>query len=150
MADNSGAWKPDASFREIIDDEFKGVGRAKKALEAAGITLGDGVITSRDQKMAQVTEELRSASPPTGLIQWQLPIFSDDRATLYFISVAQPGAKVPPHKHGDDSIFRIVISGSLIFEGAEFVSGEWMYIPKGVSYSYEAGDSELVTLHTYH
>lgn len=150
MAKKTGQWKPDVSFRELVNGEFKGVVNAKAALKAAGITLGDSIITSRDARMVKMTQKLRSASPPEGLEQWQLPIFSGDRAALYFISVARPNAKVPSHKHRDDDVFRIVLSGSLVFNKIELTPSEWMYIPKGVPYSFEAGRLGCVILHVYH
>jgi mannose-6-phosphate isomerase-like protein (cupin superfamily) len=150
MVEKTHKWKPDVSFRELVNGEFKGVLRAKTALKAAGITLGDSIITSRDPRMVKVIQKLRSTNPPEGLEQWQLPIFSNDRTALYFISVACPNAKVPPHKHHDDDVFRIVLSGSLIFKKIELTAGDWMFIPKGVPYSFEAGRLGSVILHTYH
>ena len=59
------------------------------------------------------------------------------RTAFFFLTVSEPGAIVPSHEHKRD-LFRIVVSGSIITNGIELKSGDWMFVPKGVSYGYSA------------
>ena len=144
-------WKPDDTFHDIIDGEFKGVRRVKDALKELGLTLGDKIVTSQDKEMQPLIERLRRDTMPDGFTQWQLPIIlgGGDRPVMSFITVGNSNAEVPPHRHRDDCLFRIVISGSLIYKDLELFPGDWMYIPTGQSYSFRAGMLGVVVMHVY-
>jgi len=145
-------WKPDDTFHDKIDGEFKGVLRVKKALKETGVAIGDKIITSRDPLVAVVMEKLRRTTLPDGFEQWQLPIVlggSSGRPVMSFITVGYPNAKLPHHKHRNDCLFRIVLSGSIIYKGVELTTGDWMYVPIGHPYSFTVGKLGAVILHLY-
>jgi hypothetical protein len=137
-------WKPDDS----VVEERIGAERVRAALKKHGIIVGGKVITSRDKGMDDVRYELRRKGMPEGIEQWQLPIVLQG-PTLAFLTVSEPGAVVPTHKH-KRNLFRIVLSGSIITDGIELKTGDWMYVPKGVAYSYHAAfNPGAITLHLY-
>lgn len=107
-------------------------------------------ITSRDAGVSDLLYDLERREMPPGIQSWQLPFaFGGGGSVFFFLTVAQPGAIVPSHKHTRD-LFRIVVSGSIITNGIELKSGDWMFVPKGVSYSYHAGlNPGAVTYHCY-
>lgn len=146
-----GPWKPDDTFHNIIDGEFKGVRRVNEALKKLGIKLGDKIVTSRDKDMQKLVNILRRDTMPAGFEQWQLPIIlgGGDRPVMSFVTVGSPGAEVPEHRHRDDCLFRIVINGSLHFKDLELFPGDWMYIPTGQRYSFRAGMLGVVVMHLY-
>jgi mannose-6-phosphate isomerase-like protein (cupin superfamily) len=139
-------WKPND---KVIEGPI-GAKRIKDALEKHGIIVigGKEVITSRDEGIDDVLYELRRPDMPPGIQSWQLPVILE-KSTFVFLTVAEPGAIVPTHKHSRN-LFRVVISGSIITDGKELKSGDWMYVPKGVEYSYHAAlNPGAVTMHFY-
>lgn len=150
MAD--ARWQPDDTFHDIIDGEYKGVLRVKKALEELGLELGDEVVTSRDPGMDRLRDILYRDTMPEGLQQWQLPIIlgGGERPVMPFITVGQPNAEVPRHAHKDDCLLRIVLSGTIIHDGnVELTTGDWIYIPTGQPYQFTAGKHGCVIMHMY-
>ncbi|HEY8684084.1 MAG TPA: cupin domain-containing protein [Chloroflexota bacterium] len=139
-------WKPP-------DKEIEGPAgkeRIERALKNHGIVIKDKVITSRDKGMDDVLYELRRKGMPEGIESWQLPIILE-RSTFGFLTVAQPGAIVPTHKHSRN-LFRVVLSGAIVTDGKELKTGDWMYVPAGVPYSYHASlnpGSGAITMHFY-
>lgn len=137
-------WKPND---KVIEGRI-GAERIKTALANHHIVIKDKVITSRDKGMDDVLYELRRPDMPPGIQSWQLPIILDED-TFVFLTVAEPGAIVPTHKHSRD-LFRVVISGSIITDGKELKSGDWMFAPKGATYSYHAAlNPGAITMHFY-
>jgi quercetin dioxygenase-like cupin family protein len=137
-------WKPND---KVIEGNI-GAKRIAAALKRR--VAKDEVITSRDEGMDDVLFELRRPDMPPGIESWQLPIILDED-TFVFLTVAQPGAIVPTHKHTRD-LFRVVISGAIITDGKELKSGDWMFVPKGAEYSYHATlnpGSGAITMHFY-
>jgi mannose-6-phosphate isomerase-like protein (cupin superfamily) len=145
----STKWTPDDS---IIEGET-GKKRIREALERLGFkTDEDRVITSRDPGMDEVRFHLRREKMPPGYEQWQLPVKLSGE-TFFFLTLAQPGAVVPTHRHERD-LFRIVVWGSVIYNGIELKQGDWMFVPKGVPYSLSAAISPnspggAMTCHAY-
>jgi quercetin dioxygenase-like cupin family protein len=141
-------WKPDDS---VIEGK-PGAARIKAALKNRRVNVTNRVVTSRDPGMSDVLYDLRREDMPPGIQSWQLPFVlggGDDASVFFFLTVAQPGAIVPSHSHTRD-LFRIVVSGSLITNGIELKSGDWMYVPTGVEYSYTAGlNPGLISYHCY-
>jgi mannose-6-phosphate isomerase-like protein (cupin superfamily) len=136
-------WKPDDSAIEGVP----GAKRIKAALKKHGV-VAKGVMTSRDKNMHEVRHELRRSDMPPGIQQWQLPVLTQGGAFV-FLTVSDPGAVVPKHSHKRD-LFRIVLSGSIIVDGKELKTGDWMFVPKGEPYSYHAAfNPGAVTLHFY-
>ena len=145
------AWKPDDSFHDIIDGEFKGVLRVKKVLAGLGVTFGKEIITSRDDVIVKAKEKLYRDTMPPGFEQWQMPVLlgGGNRPVMPFITVGSPNAKVPEHTHRNDALLRLVISGSIIYQQRELIPGDWMYIPAKFKYSFRAGPLGCVVMHMY-
>jgi len=129
----STKWSPDDS---VIEGEAART-RIREALERHNIRIDDTrVVTSRDSGMDDVRFHLRREGLPPGFQQWQLPIKLSGE-TYFFLTVAEAGAVVPTHSHKRD-LFRIVVWGAIIFNGIELKVGDWMFVPKGVPYSFSA------------
>jgi mannose-6-phosphate isomerase-like protein (cupin superfamily) len=129
----STKWSPDDS---VIEGEAAR-SRIREALERHGLKISDDrVTTSRDPGMDDVRAHMRREGLPPGFQQWQLPVKLSGE-TFFFLTVAEPGAVVPTHSHKRD-LFRIVVSGSIITNGIELKAGDWMFVPKGVDYSFSA------------
>lgn len=75
---------------------------------------------------------------PAGIKQFQIPLLGQDNS-LFFITFIEPYAAFPIHVHSNSSVFRLVMNGNIVFNGASFEQGEWMFIPAKVPYSLEAG-----------
>jgi hypothetical protein len=137
-------WKPD----DAVIEGKPGAARISAALRKHRIVIKDRVITSRDKGMDDLRYELRRLGMPPGIEQWQLP-FVFEGTTFAFLTVSDPGAVVPSHKH-KRNLFRIVLSGSIITDGIELKTADWMYVPKNVEYSYHAAfNPGAITLHFY-
>ena len=52
VSDPVAAWKPDDTFHDLIDGEFKGVLRVREALKELGVSIGDEIVTSKDAEIA--------------------------------------------------------------------------------------------------
>lgn len=140
----SARWKPDDSD---VEGEA-GIARIKDALKRHRISTRGRVVTSRDPGMDLVRLDLRRENMPEGFQSWQLPLWQDGPA-FYFITAAAPGAVVPEHAHKRD-LFRMVISGSMTVGGVELKPGDWMYVPKGVRYTYtSAFHCGVISFHSY-
>lgn len=115
-----------------------GLSRIAKALAGKGLDLADRIVTSRDPGIAELRDTLKVSKAPQGFHKWQLPVHVGS-ATQMFITVGEPNAKVPTHNHEDGDVFRVIISGSLIYRGVEYTAGDWMFIPAGKPYEYVVG-----------
>ena len=137
----TGAVRPvEMSFQEGLD-------RVRAVLQKAGLDLEQGIITSRDPRVQALREELRIPAAAEGFEMWQLPITL--RHALLFLSVARPGAAMPEHGHAGRTVFRLVISGSIVYEDTELTAGDWMYVPKGHRYAFRAGPSGATLLYPH-
>ena len=146
-------WKPDDSISEIPPGkrERAGVLAVKSALKEAGLDGDDQIVTSKHPKVLHLRDKLRRVGVlPPGFESWQLPVTLKTGNLMVFVTVGIPGAKLPDHNHNRDAVFRIVMQGSLSYEGQELTVGDWMYVPKGMYYTYTVGPLGLVTLHVYH
>jgi mannose-6-phosphate isomerase-like protein (cupin superfamily) len=145
----SKRWTPD----DAVIEGDTGKRRIREALERYGIkTDEDRVITSRDRGMDEIRFNLRRENMPPGYEQWQLPIKLDG-PVFFFVTVGQPGAVVPTHSHKRD-LFRIVVWGSITYNGVELKQGDWMFVPAGVEYSLSSAMSPdspagAMTCHCY-
>jgi hypothetical protein len=138
-------WKPN----DTVIEGRPGVARIKAALTKRRVKLGERVITSRDPGMDDLRFDLRRPDMPPGFQSWQLPFVLENCPVFFFLTVAEPGAVVPTHAHKRD-LLRVVVSGSLITNGVELKSGDWMYVPSGAPYSYSAGlNPGLISFHCY-
>ena len=60
---------------------------------------------------------------PEGFRKWQLPVYLSEPSQL-FISVAEPGVKVPEHAHEEGDGIRFIAGGSITYEGKELTAGD--------------------------
>jgi len=144
----SSEWHPDDSLHERDDkDELKGVGRVKAALRKHGVSFGNRVITSRDKGMDAVQSDLKRTGMPPGVEQWQIPIaLGKGEDILCFAGRMEPGATVPEHAH-KQAIFRVVVDGSLEYDGMTLKAGDWMLVPAGRAYGLTAGPNGCTTMY---
>lgn len=68
---------------------------------------------------------------------------------MSFITVGSPNAELPHHAHKNDSLLRVVLSGSIIYKKQELITGDWMYVPTGLPYSFAVGPVGCVIMHMY-
>jgi quercetin dioxygenase-like cupin family protein len=147
------AWQPDDSFLGGGGHrENPGVQKVRQVLQRHGHRdIGDRVLTSQDNDMQGILNDLsRTAGMPPGFQQWQLPLgVGDNHTVLAFMTEADAGAVLPEHSHAAD-LFRVVVSGSLQYNGVVLSAGDWMFIPKNTRYQYTAASNPGVrTLHCY-
>lgn len=139
---------------------MQGVQRIQSALKRAGITLGKRVITSRDADMTRLREALRVTNIPKGFQKYQLPVIlrcadkvsftnTDADGVQFFVTLAQPHAKVGKHSHNEGAGLRFIAGGSITYKNQELTSGDWMYIPKGAAYEFNVGPQGAVICYCY-
>jgi mannose-6-phosphate isomerase-like protein (cupin superfamily) len=134
----SSEWRPDDSLSERDKKgQLRGALRIRAALRKNKISLGRGVITSRDTGMAGVMRDLKRSGMPRGVQSTQMPIVVG-RDLLCFISTLDPGTVVPEHSH-TQAVLRVVIDGELIFGRKTLKAGDWMFVPARTTYSIRAG-----------
>jgi quercetin dioxygenase-like cupin family protein len=88
--------------------------------------------------MAAARNDLKRTGMPAGVEQWQLPVTLPLENVLVFISRLKPGATVPLHAH-NVWVFRVIISGSLVYGRKTLKAGDWMLVPPGEEYAFTAG-----------
>jgi hypothetical protein len=113
----------------------------------------DGVVSSFDDVSERAKNELRVGAPfANGVEKWQLPI--DMLGFRIQTTIFPPNTTVLPHTHTilDAEIksggFRMVIQGSIKFEGKKYMPGDWFFIPNGRPYSFTT-DSDVETEEAY-
>ena len=119
----------------------------RAALRKANVDIENAIITSRDPWAAQMREELRMSGQPSGVEMWLLPVVLN--RSLLFVQVLAPNAEVPEHEHVRGAVFRLVISGSIRYKGIELTAGDWMYVPRGQSYSFSAGSAGATVMYPH-
>ena len=124
-----------------------GVERVKTAIKASKQNLSGKILTSKDNNITSLLNSLKVQNIPDNFSKWQLP-FIFDRAQIY-VSVGSPGADVPEHSHDEGSGLRYIVSGSISYNGKSLQQGDWMYIPKGVKYSFKVGDLGATMFYCY-
>jgi quercetin dioxygenase-like cupin family protein len=137
------------SFAFCVDRIQDAVRKAGMEFQETGMKHGGRVVTSRDEQVAQLTTELAVDNVPSGFRKWQLPFFLGE-PTHMFMTVAEPGAETPRHSHDEGRVgIRLIVSGSIVYEGRELTAGDWMVIPAGVPYSFRAGQLGAVMFYCY-
>ncbi len=129
----------------------EGVARIKQHHALLGISAQQKqtVITSRNENSVKLRETLKIANTPKGISKSQLPVYWEGKGAQFFISVAEPGAQIKEHSHSEGDGIRFIVNGSIRFDGQELGVGDWMFIPKGVSYSLEVGEFGATMLYCY-
>jgi hypothetical protein len=141
-------WIPDESIFDLVEGTLRGILRVKHCLSAAGVDTAQ-IVTSRDAAIASMEESLRTQVVPSGFEQYQLPILLSGENAMYFITTGQPFAEFPRHSHSKSAGLRLIIQGSIIYDGKELVSGDWLYVPRGCSYEFRAGQHGCSIFHVY-
>lgn len=112
-----------------------------------------GVTTSFDKDSLRAKDDLRVDAPFAGGVEkWQLPI--DLPNFKMMMARFPPNTFVEPHVHPnlDDQslcgLFRIVIKGSITYEGKKYGPGDWFFVPTGIPYSFVT-DPDMETVESY-
>ncbi len=116
----------------------QGLERIREASAKAGFDPDKEIVTSRSKSAQYLKDQLKVSNVPDGFTKWQLPI-SFTCSTLMFLSFGAPNKKVPRHMHKEGPGIRVIISGSMNYDGTELTAGDWMYIPAGQEYEFEVG-----------
>ena len=130
------------------------VREAYSAEEVRSRGLGStGVVTSFDEVAHKAETELAIGAPfASSARKWQLPV--DVPGFRLVTTVFPPGSVVGNHTHSvlDPEVksggFRMVISGSIEFEGKRYGPGDWFFIPNGTPYSFST-DPDVETKENY-
>jgi hypothetical protein len=115
----------------------QGAEKVATALKELKVDIRSKIFTSRDEESVKLVNLLKVDEVPNGFKKWQLPIVLKD--SQLFISIAQPDIEVPKHSHDEGDGIRFIMSGSIFYDGQELTAGDWMFIPKGQSYSMKTG-----------
>ena len=126
----------------------QGIQRIKDACKASNLDISQSIVTSRDGAVKKALSDLEVTNVPSGFVKFQLPV-SFDKATQTYLSFGSPRTKVPPHSHDEGAGLRVILSGSIIFQGADLTAGDWMYIPAGKSYEFEVGPMGVGMFYCY-
>ena len=113
----------------------EGLIRIQKAVDEARLDQRSGVITSRDKAARHAQHLLKVKEVPGGFRKWQLPVYLE-RASQLFLTVAEPGAKVPEHSHDEGDGIRFIAQGSIVYNGVELTAGDWMFIPVNTAHQH--------------
>lgn len=125
-----------------------GLQRIREASEKFGFYPDKEIVTSRSRVAQDLKDALTVSNVPDGFTKWQLPI-SFRCETLTFLSFAAPNTKVPRHSHKEGPGIRVIISGSMSYDGTELTTGDWMYIPAGMEYDFEVGPMGVGMFYCY-
>ena len=125
-------WDPNKTSFE------KGRPYVELQLKRARLNPDAQILTSRDPKAKKAQSLLKTLNSPPGFQKWQLP-FSFFHPTNVYVASGKPGATVPSHSHDEGAGMRFIIQGSLTIHGKRLGPGDWMYIPKGLPYSFKVG-----------
>jgi quercetin dioxygenase-like cupin family protein len=114
----------------------------------------EGVVTSFDENSVRAEKDLSVDVPfAVGVQKWQLPINLPNFRVI--MTRFPPNTVVDLHEHPNfDGVsacgqLRVVVQGSITFDGRKYGPGDWFFIPNGVPYSFVT-DPDLVTLENYY
>jgi hypothetical protein len=128
----------------------QGIERIKKAIEGADGFGRRKIVTSRDPGVDKILDKLRVTNVPGGFTKYHLPVFFEGGpGAQFFISVGAPNTEVPRHSHDEGDGMRFIVAGSIVYEGKELTSGDWMFIPKGQPYSMKVGRAGVTVFYCY-
>ncbi|MDY0417014.1 cupin domain-containing protein [Enterobacter sp. 170198] len=126
----------------------EGLKRIENAFAKEKMKYPTSIITSRDANLAKVCNALKVDNVPLGFKKWQLPVHLE-MASQFFISVGVADTAVPLHSHDEGDGFRLIMSGTIIYNGIELTEGDWMFIPKGKSYDFKVGEKGVTLFYCY-
>ena len=115
----------------------QGAVRVEGVVARHRLPVATRVLTSKDETVVKSLHDLTVRNVPKGFTKVQLPfVFQQSQ---FFISEAEPGAHVAEHAHDGGDAIRFILDGAITHNGVELVAGDWMFIPKGVSYTIDIG-----------
>lgn len=117
-------------------------------MKKTGYDFKSGITTSRTKTAKAATSAVVVTNVPGGFTKFQLPVFMSKPSQL-FVSVGAPNTEVAEHSHDEGDGFRYIVSGSIIFDGTELTSGDWMFIPAGKKYSMKVGPLGATMMYCY-
>ncbi|MGX7002514.1 cupin domain-containing protein [Caballeronia sp. KNU42] len=141
----------DASRTDITEEELKGLNFVREnwtqeEIQQKGLAK-EGVVTSFDEVSKKAESELAVDAPfADGIQKWQLPI--DLPGFRVVMTRFPPGTVVKAHEHPSIPGFsacgqlRVVVKGSITYDGKAYGPGDWFYIPNGVAYSFTTDPNE--------
>jgi hypothetical protein len=114
-------------------------------LRAAG--FGPDPVTSFDEK-ARAAQELLKVDAPfgSGIQKWQLPVNMIEMRV--YETVFPPNTVVDPHIHPENTAddpggsLRIIVRGSILYNGKTFGPGDWFFVPNGVPYTFKSAPDQ--------
>lgn len=124
----------------------QGVQRFNDVLKQVGLDMSKQIVTSKDPAVKKACDLLRVSNVPQGFNKWQLP-FTVEQSTS-FISSAAPNVSVAEHKHPGVGV-RVIISGSIFYNGIELTAGDWMHMPANSPYSFKTGEQGVTMFYCY-
>jgi len=134
---------------EPVDSPFEfGIRRIEEACDKIGFDPDAGVVTSKDAIAQKLKAMLAGIKTPEGFHKWMLPLSLP--GAHFFMSIGEPMASVPPHSHDHGAGIRFIVAGSIIYNNTELTSGDWMYVPKGVKYSFVVGHNGVTLASGYY
>lgn len=137
-----------ASFNFISFE--KGLQRIASARKRLGLEeRATKIVTSRDLEAEKLVEQLQVSKLPIGFQKWQLPVAISETGAQFFMSVAQAGSAVEEHSHEEGDGLRVIVSGSIMYDGKELVAGDWMFIPAKAAYSFKVGRHGATMFYCY-
>ena len=141
----------------ISEDELKQLKFVRESwsqeeIQQKGLAT-EGVVTSFDKVARKAESELVVEAPfADGIQKWQLPI---NLPGFRVVMTRFPaGTIVKVHQHPSIPGFsrcgqlRVVVKGSITYEGRVYKPGDWFFIPNGVPYSFTTDPNEE-TLENY-
>lgn len=119
----------------------------KEAAAKAGLN-DKQIVLSKSPEAKKAIGLLEVKNVPDGFTKWMLPIYLDGPSQQYF-SFSAPHVKVPRHSHDEGDGLRVILHGTIIYNGVELGAGDWMFIPKGVVYDFTVGPQGVGMFYCY-
>ena len=123
------------------------IARIEQEQEKVGIA-NKPIITSQDDEIRKLHDEMRVTNIPGGFEKNRLPVFLDKASTMY-ISRGSPNTVVPRHAHEEGAGMRFIIDGSIEFDGRKLGQGDWMFMRPGAVYEFTVGPQGVVMCYCY-
>lgn len=128
-------------------------GYSRDELRARGVF--PRVVSSLDGATDLAKNSLPLETPyGSGIRKWQLPI--DMLPIQVAKTVFPPGSVVTRHVHPPNTEedpgggLRIVVSGSISYDGRSYGPGDWFFVPNGTPYQFTTdSDQETIVFYTY-
>lgn len=135
-------YKPNCmSFENCVE-------RIRMILREYEVDMREKVWTSADSVIKQVVERLKVDRICDGFYKWQLPVYFE-KGALVWTTVGAPLKEISNCCHNEGDGFKFIGSGSLIYNSVELNAGDWMFIPRGKTYSFRVGKHGVVMYYVY-